>query len=70
MKPVMSPDTLAILKLNVSCVPLENYQRGDLITWLRSLADEFAAGEHWGASVFALSQRPAPIHSEDCTKNA
>lgn len=66
----MTPDTLAMLKLNISCVPMDDEQRRDLITWLRDLAEQFAAGEHWGASVFALAQRMKSIHGENCTQEA
>ena len=47
-------DTLAMLRLNLSSVPLSDQERADLIRWLRTIADEYAAGEHWGASTLAL----------------
>ena len=53
----MPPDTLALLRLNLSHVPLSDPERADLIRWLRTIADEYAAGEHWGASTLALLKR-------------
>ena len=53
----IAPDTLALLKLNLSHVPLSDQERRDLIDWLRRIADEYAAGEHWGASTLALLKR-------------
>ena len=53
----LAPDTLAMLKLNLSSVPLSDRERADLIAWLRRIADEYAAGEHWGASTLALLKR-------------